>query len=274
VSRKWAALLAIAALFVSAHVVARPPPAPRRPHAPALRPAPPLATLPSIGRVRIEAAKDRLLILEEVHLPRGDWQSGDLDLYVAFGAPGIPKAFDARILSLPAGESEANVDDAGEPVITERAPHRPLSAQVLVGRAQMAGAILHLKEAPLRSALAPSDTAVLRLRTLLDLPPEDSRVGREVVVRLGVPGAVPLTLGRIQIVSLEARAWITHAEAQLCGPEADTWPLALSIASPPPARADLETSIAPVERDPRGPISPRMALRHASDDLCIRFSTR
>ena len=266
-SKARAAPVVLAALFVTAHVLARPP-APRRPHAPAARPAPPLATLPSIGRVRVEAARDRLVILEDVHLPRGDWQSGDLDFYVAFGAPGAPKAFDARILSLPAGESEAGVDDAGESVPTERAPHRPVSAQVLVGRAQMAGAILHLKESPLRAALAASDTAVIRLRTLLDPPPEDARTGRELVVRLGVPGALPVTLGRVQIVSLEARPWITRGEAQLCGPEADAWPLAVAI-TPPLLRATTSS-----DRDSRGPISPRMALRHATDDLCVRFWTQ
>ena len=271
-ARAGAVLFALAVLLFTWHVGAKPPPAPHRPRVPAARPAPPLAMLPSVSRVRVEAARDRVVILEDVHVPRGEWQAGDLDLYVAFGAPGAPKAFDARILALPSGESEASVDDAGESVTTERAPHRPVSAQVLVGRGQMAGAILHVREASFRSALAASNTAVIRLRTLLDPPPEDARIGRELVVRLGVLGALPVTLGRVQVVSLEARPWITRAEAQLCGPEADTWPLAVGIA-PKPAAAPPTQTPAPI-RDTRAPVSPRMALRHASDDLCVRFWTQ
>jgi hypothetical protein len=228
---------------------------------------PPLTSLPTISRVRIEAARDRVVVVEDVTLPRGDWQKGDMDLYVAFGAPGAPKAFDARVLSLKEGELEALPDDAGDPLATERAPHRPPTAQMLIGRAQMAGALLHLKEAQYRRALVASggaDTAILRTRTLLDLPAEDAQTGRELIVRLGVPGENPLTLGRVQIVSLEQRPWITRAEAQLCGPEADPWPLSIGLTPKP-------TTPPPVL--PKGPIVPRMALRHATDDLCIRFWT-
>jgi hypothetical protein len=197
-------------------------------------------------------------------LPRGEWDKGDLDLYVAFGAPGAPRAFDARVLPLPKGQLEADADATGDAIPIERAPHRPASAQVLIGKAQMAGAILHLTDAAYRKALAASDVAVIRVRTLLDPPAEDPRTGREIVVRLGVPGELPLTLGRVHLVSLEPRAWITRAEAQLCGKDAD--PLPLSIAVTPA----LETT----SDAPKPTINPRMALRHGTDDLCVRFWTK
>jgi hypothetical protein len=253
----FAAVLALA--HGAAH--AKPPSKPR-PHAaaPAKPAAPPLAALPTIARVRIEAARDRLVVLEDVHLPRGEWDKGDLDLYVAFGAPGAPRAFDARLLPLPQGQLEADADAVGDAIPIERAPHRPPSAQVLVGKPQMSGAILHVADAAFRKALAASDIAVIRVRSLLDLPAEDPRAGREIVVRLGVPGDLPLTLGRVQLVSLEPRAWITRAEAQLCGADADPLPLTIAVSPPIDGAPSRATTI-----------NPRMALRHESDDLCVRF---
>ena len=255
-------VVAVALALVASHAIAKPP---HRPHHGG-RVTPPLTSLPTISRVRIEAARDRLVVVHDITLPRGAWEKGDMDLFVAFGAPGAPKAFDARLLSLKEGELEASPDDGGDPVATERAPHRPPTAQMLIGRAQMAGAILHLKDAQYRRALAAStaDTAVLRTRTLIDLPAEDAQTGHELVVRLGITGENPLTLGRVQLVSLEQRPWVTRAEAQLCGPEADPWPLSIGVTPKPP-------SLPPAPA--KGPIAPRMALRHATDDLCVRFWT-
>jgi hypothetical protein len=220
--------------------------------------------LPSVDRVRIEAARDRVLVDEEVSLPRGDWQSGGLDLYVAFGAPGTPLALDARLVSVPAGAEESRIEDAGDPLSIEPAVHHTPSTQLLLGRPQMAGVIVRVKEADLRRAYATNDVAALRLRSLLAPPAADSAGQREVVVRLGIAGGSALTLGRVQIVSLEAQPWIRAAEAVLCGPEADGWPLSIAIQPKPaadPARA------APVA----APLAPSMARRHPSDDLCVRW---
>jgi hypothetical protein len=262
--KRLGALLALAVSFAAPTAVGKPPPRPHW-HAPAVRPAPPLATLPTLSRVRIEVARDRLVLIEDVTLPRGEWEKGDLDLYVAFGAPGAPKAFDARLLPLDSVDADAPLGEKGESIATEHAPHRPASANVLLGPPSMAGEILHVKESAYERALAKSDVAVVRVRELLDLPAEDARTGREILVRLGSPGGLPITLGRAEIVSLEARPWLTRAEAHLCGAEADGWPLAIPI-SPAPPKAASGTDV-------RGSISPRMALRHASDDLCVRFWT-
>ena len=79
-------------LLLTATAHAKPPPSHPPSHGPPpaphvwVRPAPPLPMLPSIARVRVEAARDRVVLLEEVNLPRGDWQSGGLDLFVAGAA--------------------------------------------------------------------------------------------------------------------------------------------------------------------------------------------
>jgi hypothetical protein len=224
--------------------------------------AAPLPSLPSVPRVRIEVAEEHVVALEDVALPRGDWRSGDLDMYVSFGSPGAPVAFDARLHAAPDGGLEAAEGDPGEPVPVDRAPRRPASAHLLLGRAQMAGAVLHVKEAAFRRATDPGGMAILRVRTLLPLPPVDAQAGREIVVRLGIPGGPPLTLGRLQIVALDAKAKIARADAHLCGAESDPYPLAIAItpkpssAGPPPAK---------------GPVAPVLSVRHASDDLCVRF---
>jgi len=119
-----------------------------------VRPAPPLPMLPSVARVRVEAARDRVVVLEEVNLPRGDWESGGLDLFVAFGAPGTPVALDARLAAIPVGSLEARAEDAGEALPVETAVRQLPSMQLLLGRPTMAGAVVHVKDAQLRRAYA------------------------------------------------------------------------------------------------------------------------
>lgn len=225
------------------------------------RPAPPLPMLPNVARVRIEAARDHLVIVEDVSLPRDEWESGSLDLYVAFGEPGTPLAVDAHLVPVAPDAIEARADDVGEPVVVEPAVHHTPSTQLLLGQPTMAGVAIRVPEAALRRAYETSDRATLRIRSLLAPPAADANGARDVVVRLGIDGSRPLTLGRVQVVSTEAQPWITRAEAHLCGPDADPWPLAVSIL-PKPA--------APTRPWPP-PILPAMAVRHSSDDLCVRW---
>jgi hypothetical protein len=221
--------------------------------------------LPSVARVRVEAAHDRVVVVEEVTLPRGDWRSGGLDLYVAFGAPGSPIAVDARLVSVPPDSSVSRLEDPGEPVAVQAAVHRPPSAQLLLGRAQMAGVIVHIKEVDLRKAYATSGAAALRIRSLLPPAAADPHGMRDVVVRLGIAGDIPLTLGHIQVVSLEGGQWIARVEASLCGPEAEGLPLSVTVI--PKAETDGDAGAGPV----RGAIAPEMSVRHSSDDLCVRW---
>jgi hypothetical protein len=230
------------------------------------RAAPPLPMLPSLARVRIEAARDRVIVVEEVNLPRGDWHGGGLDLYVAFGAPGTPLAVDARLAPIPARALEARPDDAGDPVGVEAAVRHTPSSQLLLGRPTMAGVVVHVREAQLRSALVLGDAAALRIRSLLAPPAADASGARDVVVRLGSVAGQPLTLAKVQLVSLEPAPWVTRAEAKLCGPEADSWPLSLALL-PKPVDAASAAGTTTV-------IAPPLAVRHASDDLCVRWWSR
>jgi hypothetical protein len=217
--------------------------------------------LPSVARVRVEAARDRVVVLEEVNLPRGDWQSGGLDLFVAFGAPGTPIAVDARLAPVPVGALESRPDDPGEAVTVDPAVRHTPATQMLLGRPTMVGAVVHVKDAQLRHAYALSDTVALRIRSLLSPPAADATGARDVVVRLGFAAGQPVALEKVQVVSAEATPWITRAQATLCGPEADPWPLSLTLLPRPPDPA------APATRT----IAPAMAVRHASDDLCVRW---
>jgi hypothetical protein len=229
-----------------------------------VRPAPPLPMLPSIARVRIEAAHDRVVVLEEVNLPRGDWQSGGLDLYVAFGAPGTPEAVDARLAAVPVGSTEARADDAGDPVTVEPAVRHTPGSQLLLGRPTMAGVVVHVRDAQLRHAYALGDTVALRIRSLLAPPAADASGAHDVVLRLGAVAGQPLTLGKVQVASLEGKPWITRAEAKLCGAEAEAWPLSLTLSPKPVGWHGW----------PPPTIAPAMAVRHGSDDLCVRWWTQ
>jgi hypothetical protein len=266
--------------------------------------------LPSVARVRIEVARDRVIVQEEVNLPHGDWHYGGLDLYTAFGAPGPPLAVDARLLAPPAGAAESHPDDLGEPAVVERALRCGPGVQPLLGPVQMAGLVVHLKEAQLRRAFTTSERAVLRIRSLLRPPASDRHDVHDLVVRLGIAGSLPMTLGRIQVVSIDGPR-IAAAAAKLCGPDADPWPLSVSILPKPPSRLPMPSpeeipfgagppkdkpaanppfgAGAPNDKPAANPpfgagapkdkpkdkpgaaIAPEMAERHASDDLCISW---
>jgi hypothetical protein len=244
---------------------------------PRVRPSPRPFSLATLPRIRLEAARDHLVVVHDASVPRGQWPGGDLDLYVAFGAPGAPRAIDARVFAggegagagAEGGEAERDppVGATSETVSLERAPRRPTGVYPLLGSSTMAGVILHVREAAFRRAVGPFGVARLRIRALYDLPHEDARGGREVVVRLGTQGGEPLALGRLEIVSLEGEKWIVRAEAHLCGPEADPYPLTVSVL---PGGARLAES-------PGGsglaPEAPALSVRHSSDDLCVRFWT-
>jgi hypothetical protein len=225
-------------------------------------PPPALPMLPSLARIRVEVGRDHVLVIHEVSLPRGEWRGGDLDLYVAYGAPGVPQAFDAHLVGVTDGALEPADAELGEALDVDRASKRPASAHVLLGRPQMAGAVVHVREAQFRRAIARSGMGALRLRSLLALPPEDAGGGREVVARLGMTGGTPLTLGRLQLVAKDGSPAITRVDAHLCGAEADPYPLAIAV-SPRPARAAPAHPL---------PLAPVLSVRHASDDLCVRFS--
>jgi hypothetical protein len=263
-------VLVIAGTF-SANVASAAPAPPKPASHPPAKPAPsgppvaPLTMLPSIPRVKIDVLKAQLVVTTEVNLPRGEWKNEALDFYVAFGAPGAPRAVDAQLVPVGDGSLEPEDGDAGEALAIDRAPHRPPSAHPLIGRDSMAGVIVHVKREAFARALKPGNMAALRVRTVLDLPDEDVNGARGVVVRLGASRGTPLTLGRLSLTARPGAVAPTRAEAHLCGAEADPTPLAVAIV-PKPAPGAASAPSPP-------PIAPVLAVRHAADDLCLRYWT-
>jgi hypothetical protein len=239
--------LALAAALLAAPKAPPPPPPP----------PPPLPWLPVVARVRVEVGIDHLLVVHVVRFARGEWSAGDVDLHVAFGAPGVPRAVDARLAALPESATEPRPGDAMEPVPSEPSARRSGRARAFLGPETMAGVVLHLREPALRRAFSGSGTAALQIRTLLPLPAPVAGA-REIVVRLGVPGGTPAALDAIELAVRDARVGSLRAQASLCGPEADPHPLAVHGAGARP--------------DP-GAIAPLHAVRRGTDDLCVRLFT-
>ncbi len=90
-----------------------------------LAPPPALPSLPVIAHIRIEIAPAHAIVTEDIRLARGDWKSGDLDLYVAFGAPGVPRAFDAKLIPLADGEFDVEDAAAAYTLLVERLAQCP-----------------------------------------------------------------------------------------------------------------------------------------------------
>ncbi len=257
--RRRVALLGMTALLSALRVSqahaghpATPPPAPR-----------PLPAPPTLPLVRLEVAHDHVLIVEDVLLRRGGWTSGDLDLFVAFGAPGLPRAVDARLYGGANDDDEVPQPESFTAIPVERALRRPLSARQLLGPSAMVGAVLHLRDPWFGRAIAPTGLVRVRIRTLLDVPGEDAETGHEVVVRLGSHLGEPDALGDLEVASADPKLTVTRASARLCGPEADPYPLAI--------HAGPEHG--PTSSPGPTPVAPVLSLRHATDDLCIRYWT-
>jgi hypothetical protein len=172
----------------------------------------------------------------------------------------VPIALDAHLLPAPPGR-DLGVDEEAERLTTEPSVRRDAGSAVLLGPPQMAGVVVRVRDTQLRRAFAAADEVVVRVRSLLRPPSVDGTGARDVVVRLGVAEGRPLTVGRIEVASLEPGQPPARAEAALCGAEADPWPLAVAIEAPGHVPAGSPA------------IAPPDAVRHAGDDLCIRWWT-
>ena len=221
---------------------------------PAAPPPKPLPAPPTLPLVRLEVARDHVVVVEDVTLRRGEWLSGDVDLFVSFGAPGVPRALDAQLT--PASDEGAPLG-VTEAVPVERAARRPPTARLLLGTASMAGVVLRVSAALFERSTRSTGVARLRIRSLLDAPRPDTRSGREGVVRLGAYQGEADPLDALEIAWTDPQPRALRAAARLCGKDADPYPLAIhGGASFPQAPA---------------PIAPLLSTRHASDDLCIRY---
>jgi len=214
--------------------------------------------LPSIARVKVTHHGGKTYsVIHEINLPRGEWKGELLRFHIAFGAPG-PRAVDAHLVAVGDGALEAEDDEAGEVLTTERVPRRPTNAHSLLGRDTMAGVVVTIKGESLTKALARGEMASLRIRSVVEATEPDATGATSLVVRLGASRGTPLTLGRIVALSVPPTTPLVRAAANLCGTEADPHPLAVGRVP----KQSGEAAIAPV-----------LAVRHPTDDLCLRLWT-
>ena len=229
-------------------------------HAPERRS--PLPMLPSVARVQLDVREEHIIVEHRILLPEGGGVAHDLELCAAFGAPSIPMAVEARLFSVPEGALDAEPHASSTAVPVEFVSRCPASAHLLLGPPKMAGALVRLKKEVLVHAFSPGKMAELRMRSKVPLPRANEDGVRDVVVRLGAHEGAPLTLGVIAVESLVPARVITSAEARLCGPESDPYPLAIQYRDRSPS----------LRVDGSRPAAPVLAVRHATDDLCVRFT--
>lgn len=251
----WAAPRALVGVLTLVAVCSSPPAA-AKPTPPAA-PLAPLSILPSVARVKVTSHGKAMAVVEEVNLPRGEWKGEALHFHVAFGAPG-PTAIDAHLVGVGDGSLEPEDDEAGEALTVDRVPRRPPTAHPLLGRDTMAGVVVHIRPESLTKAFARGNMASLRIRSLVDAMEPEGTGTSSVVVRLGASRGTPLTLGRVVATAAPPASPLTRVEARLCGPDADPHLLAVGM-------------VPKVAHTGEPPIAPVLAVRHATDDLCVRL---
>ena len=260
------------------------------------RAAEPLPFLPRIARVRLEVGHDSVLQIIDIELDHDAYVKGDRKFWVSFGAPGVPKAVDAHLLSGQESgqEADANWASNGDEIPFEAKPTRPRSANALLGPDRTSGLVFAVKEAPLQAAFAKAPTATLRLRALLPTPDVDGAGQQGVVVRLGTEDA-SYTRGRIEVVG-RGGVRIPRADAKICSfpqpirdvdlrkAELDREKAAKEAAKKPAEPPAVEAPLSPTppltvatiaprnEYEARNRILPSLATRRPFDALCIRYT--
>jgi hypothetical protein len=216
----------LAALFVTLPLAAAP-----KKHAPI--PSGQVAFV-AVPRIDVLFSARGTLVTTVVTFGRGT-PKGPYDVFVAYGAPGIPKAFDAELVPL----------DPGRFVPEERAHGERLSANhrlsagdpvaLALGSVSSAGQRIAIPDALLDAAVrGPSGLCALRIRALH----EDIEAGgfRSVLIRIAPERGPAPPLGSVHVRSDAEDA---RTSASLCRPGAPEVRLALSSTddAPPPARA-------------------------------------
>ncbi|HEU4411239.1 MAG TPA: hypothetical protein VFS43_38655 [Polyangiaceae bacterium] len=213
-------------------------------------PPPPAPEHVAVARVDVLFRRQAALVTTDLTFTRGAYRGGELAAFAAYGSPGLPRAFEARLLPVERGRFSPPLDaDGGEALAAAHATHAPDHAVFSLGGPNRAGQALRLPAAALARALEPSGLAALRVRAVHLL--REGGAPASLVVRLAAPaGAAPYPLGEVSLrgegVSLRA------ASASLCRPSGPDLALALAGAPPPP-----------------GAVAPPRAPRSAGDALCV-----
>lgn len=192
-----------------------------------------------------------MLTTTDLTLPAGQSQHDDLDIHVAYGGPGGPRAFDAQLVPTPKAYLVAPVELEGTKLAYSPSPRAPLHVAFTMGRPEMAGVLVHLPARLLSERRISARQPTLRLREVRDLPHPLADGTYELLARLGSYHDRPFVLGLVELVSDES---IDRAEARFCGVStgAPTLFVSSSAAQAPGIAAPL-------------------AQRTVHDDLCLRF---
>ena len=174
-------------------------PTPKAPYRPAPPPPIPLPALPILARVTVDVTEPegRVLVVHDFVLERGEYKSGDLSLYVAYGAPGVPLALDAQVLphGSPGATTLPPLTAPGDAAIVETRARKPDRIDWVVGRDAQAGALVRVPAALLSKTWANGDALVLRVRAVHQTPHD----ARDVLVRMGTVGKQTTTVQRIEV---------------------------------------------------------------------------
>jgi hypothetical protein len=191
------------------------------------------------------------LITTDVTFTRGDWRGGELEVFVAYGAPGVPTAFDAHLLALEPGRLLPPEDARGQGLGARHAQRRPPGASHWIGPPSSAGQLVRLPGAALELALGPSGLGALRLREVHAFrPAEGGR--RSLLVRVSRPGGGPMPVGALTVRG--EGVTLDDVSAARC-----------------PAGAD-EPLVVSGRQHPQGARPPPRAPRGADDELCVTAS--
>jgi hypothetical protein len=224
------------------------------PRAPA--PAQPLPSLPVLSRVRVDVARDHVVVTTDLRFSRGEYRTGDVAFYVAFGVPGAPQAAEAQLVSQPTDVLEVPDGAPAEPLRLERASSRPPNVQPALGRGHVAGLVVRVPGAAFARATDGGRWGFVRIRTLQPMPVPDATGARDMIIRLGDALGQPVTLASVEVAPAAALgAKLPRVEASLCSPKSES--RLLSLRGQPL---------------PVGSVAPSLALRLPGDDLCVRFA--
>ena len=246
-------LAAAAALALVSPLLAAPgrraPPAVKKP--PAVRPAPePMPGPMAIARVEVAFRADAALVTTDVTFARGAYLTGDRELFVAYGSPGVPLSFAAESLAVDEGRFSPPPAARGQALESFHAQRAPPEASFALGPHSFAGQRILLPGPRIAEALSTSGLGALRLRAVVSLAAAAGE-RRSVLVRISSSSAAPLPLG--VVTARGDGLTLSSASASLCGGPGGEIPLALGgkRATPP---------LLPPPRAPRAP----------GDELCVR----
>lgn len=253
-----ALVLVVASVSVAASSVhARPGGFRRGPPPPPPLPPPALETLPrfvELSHVDVLATEDAVLATTDLAIARGGWDGAAFDFFVAYGAPGLPAAFEARVLPAPADGVLPLQAAAGEALSASQAYEAPTHAAFSLGRALALGQTVHVDGAVLARAFAAGNTdrAFLRVRAVHRFLGA-SRFVPSCLVRLDTPrlGILPLGAVTVRNDAEKGPGLGVSTSAKLCRVDGTMVPLRIAQGAPDVGQA------------------PFLTQRHAGEDLCV-----